>query len=378
MREFIRPNNKMPPGQIALKKILTYVKIITSRIKIVGIFAQKQSIARGSRNFAGPGKPAHPAHQPPTHHIDLDIKVFAPASIGNVGVGFDIMGLCIDKPGDEVIARLTKKSGLRIAHITGGGGKLPYAVEKNTAGVAALRLLEHLGEPERGIELEIHKKMPSGSGLGSSAASAVAAAFAVSELLQTGFSKQQLLPFACAGEQIASGSFHADNVAPCLLGGLVLIRDNPTLDVHQIPVPEGLYVAVVHPQVEVLTKHARGILKPDVTLKQHIGQSANLAAFIIGMFKGEVDLLARSLRDDIIEPQRAALIPGFYDVKSAAISQGALGCTISGAGPSCFALCAGQSIAEKVGAAMHTAFASHRIESEVYLSPVNRHGAVVV
>lgn len=308
----------------------------------------------------------------------MDIKVFAPASIGNVGVGFDIMGLCIERPGDEVIVRFSNTPGLRITHITGGGGKLPYAVEKNTAGVAALRLLEHIGETGRGIEMEIHKKMPSGSGLGSSAASAVAAALAVSELLQTGFSKHQLLPFACAGEQLASGSFHADNVAPCLLGGMVLIRDNPTLDVHQVPIPAGLYVAVVHPQVEVLTKHARGILKPDITLKQHIGQSANLAAFLIGMFNSDLELLSRSLRDDIIEPQRAALIPGFYDVKSAALGQGALGCTISGAGPSCFALCANQNIAEKVGAAMHTAFASHRIDSEVYLSPVNREGAVVL
>ena len=308
----------------------------------------------------------------------MDIKVFAPASIGNVGVGFDIMGLCIERPGDEVVARFSNTTGLRIVHITGGGGKLPYAVEKNTAGVAALRLLEHLGETGRGIELEIHKKMPSGSGLGCSAASAVAEALAVSELLQTGMSKRQLLPFACAGEQLASGSFHADNVAPCLLGGIVLIRDNPTLDVHQVPVPEGLYVAVVYPQVEVLTKHARGILKPDITLKQHIGQSANLAAFIIGMFNSDLDLLSRSLRDDIIEPQRAALIPGFYDVKSAALGQGALGCTISGAGPSCFALCANQGIAEKAGIAMQTAFASHRIESEVYMSPVNRNGAVVL
>lgn len=306
------------------------------------------------------------------------VTAFAPASIGNVGVGFDIMGLCIEKPGDEVVARFSDKPGLRITHITGSGTKLPYAVEKNTAGVAALRLLEHLNETGRGIELEIHKKMPSGSGLGSSAASAVAAAVAVSALLQTGLSKRELLPFACAGEQIASGSFHADNTAPCLLGGMVLIRDNPTLDVHSIPVPEGLCVAVVHPQIEVLTKHARSILKPDVTLKQHIGQSANLAAFLIGMYEGDFALLGRSLRDDIIEPQRAALIPGFYDVKLAALAQGALGCTISGAGPSCFALCTNADGAEKAGNAMQRAFASHRIESEVYVSPVNKEGAKVL
>jgi homoserine kinase len=305
------------------------------------------------------------------------VKAFAPASIGNVGVGFDIMGLCLERPGDEVVARFGHGHGLKITKIIGADTELPLDPEKNTAGVAALRLLEHIGESKRGIELEIHKKMPSGSGLGSSAASAVAAVVAVNELLQVRLTKKQILPFACMGEQLASGSFHADNVAPCLLGGIVLIRDNPSLDVHQLHVPRGLYVAVVHPKVEVLTKHARSILKPDVSLKAHIQQSANLAAFIVGLYNGDIPLLARSLRDDIIEPQRAALIPGFYDVKAAAFEAGALGCTISGAGPSVFALCESRNQAERVGAAMQRAFAEHNTPGTVYVSPINPDGAVL-
>ena len=311
-------------------------------------------------------------------HKKLGIKVFAPASIGNAAVGFDIMGICLERPGDEVIARKSDVSSLRITKITGAQGKLPYETEKNTAGLAALRLLEHLGEAGRGIELEIHKKMPSGSGLGSSAASAAAAVLAVSELLRTGLSKRELLPFACLGEQVASGSFHADNVAPSLLGGIILIRDNDTLDVHRLHVPKGLCVAVVYPHIELLTRDARAILQPDVALHQHTRQSANLAGFIIGMYNADISLIGRSLRDDIIEPQRAALIPGFYSVQQAAMDvEGVLGCSISGAGPSVFALCANSLAAEYAGAAMQRAFGQQQIQSDVFLSPINQEGAVV-
>jgi homoserine kinase len=307
----------------------------------------------------------------------MGIKAFAPASIGNLGVGFDIFGMAIERPGDEVIARKSDTPGLRITRITGANGKLPYAVEQNTAGVAALRLLEHLGETGRGIELEIHKKMPLGSGLGSSAASAVAAVMAVSELLRSGLSKRDLLPFACAGEQVASGGFHADNVAPSLLGGIILIRDNATLDVHRLHVPRGLYATVVYPHLQVLTREARAILKPDVPLADYVRQSANVAGFVVGCYTGDVPLIGRSLRDDIIEPQRAGLITGFYDVQAAAIDEGVLGCSISGSGPSVFALSANSLIAENSGQAMQRAFAKHGIESDVFISPVNQEGAVI-
>jgi homoserine kinase len=306
------------------------------------------------------------------------VKAFAPASIGNIGIGFDIMGLALNEPGDEVVARLVDAPGLRIAAITGDGGRLPLEVEKNTAGVAALRLLEHLGQQDRGIELEIHKKLPLGSGLGSSAASAAAAVLAVSELLHTGMNKRELLPFACLGEQVASGGFHADNAAPSLLGGIILIRDNATLDVHRLYVPKGLYVAVVHPNIEVLTKEARAILKQEVPLRSYVRQTANIGAFIIGLFNSDIPLLGRCLNDEIIEPQRAALIPGFYDVKNAALAHGVLGCSISGAGPSVFALCANSLIAEHAGIAMREAFEKHHIASTLYLSPVNQEGAMLM
>ena len=307
----------------------------------------------------------------------MGIKAFAPATIGNIGVGFDILGMALERPGDEVIARKSDTPGLRIAKITGHGGKLPYEAEKNTAGVAAMRLLEHLGEPDRGIELEIHKKMPSGSGLGSSAASAAAAVLAVSELLRTGLSKRELLPFACAGEAAASGSYFADNVAPSLIGGIVLVRDNPTLDVHRLHVPRSLYATVVYPHLEVLTRSARAILKPDVPLEAFIRQSANLGGFVVGLFNSDFGLIGRSLNDAIIEPQRAHLVPGFYDVKEAALAEGVLGCSISGSGPSVFALSANSLAAENAGIAMQRAFAKHKIESEIFLSPVNQEGAVI-
>lgn len=287
------------------------------------------------------------------------------------------MGLALERPGDEVIARKSNTPGLRITKITGHSGKLPYEVEKNTAGVAAQRFLEYIGETEKGIELEIHKKMPLGSGLGSSAASAVGAVLAVSELLRTGLSKRELLPFACQGEQLASGSFHADNVAPSLLGGIILIRDNPTLDVHRLHVPRGLYVVVVYPQIQVLTKDARALLRPEVPMADYVRQSANLSGFIVGLFNGDIGLIGRSLRDDIIEPQRAGLITGFYDVKEAALAEGVLGCSISGSGPSVFAICPNSLVAENAGQAMQRAFARHRVESQVYLSAVNQEGAQV-
>ena len=297
--------------------------------------------------------------------------------MGNIGIGFDIMGLALEKPGDEVIASKSDTPGLRITKITGAGSKLPYEPEKNTAGMAVQRLLEHLGETGRGIELEIHKKMPINSGLGSSAASAAAATLAVSELLRTGLSKRELLPFAWAGEQVASGSPQGDNIVPSLLGGIVLIRDNATFDVHRLHVPRGLYVVVVHPKLELLTRDARAILKQEVPRDKHVRHNANLAAFIIGLFNGDLGLVGRSLRDEIIEPQRAALIPGFYDVQEAAMQQGALGCSISGAGPSVFALCANSLIAENVSLAMQLAFAMHKFESTIYVSMVNQEGAVI-
>lgn len=304
------------------------------------------------------------------------IKVFAPASVSNVCCGFDQLGFALESPGDEVVVRFSDRKGLRITQITGAQGRLPDYPNQNTAGVAALRLLEHLGESDRGIEMEIHKKMPIGSGLGSSAASAVAGALAVNELLGHPLEKRALLPFAMEGERLAAGAYHADNVAPSLIGGMILVRDNQTLDVHRLPVPKGLFVAVVYPEIQLFTKEARAILSPQVSLAQHIQQSGNLGGLIQGLYQSDLALISRSLQDIIIEPQRAHLIPHFYAVKESALNQGALGCSISGAGPSIFALCPNSLVAENCGAAMQEVFQQRGMECRLYLSAINQEGAI--
>lgn len=304
------------------------------------------------------------------------LKVFAPASVANIACGYDVLGFALEGPGDEIVVRFSGEKGLRITQITGAQGKLPYEVERNTAGFAAQKLLEHLGETDRGIDMEIHKKMPFGSGLGSSAASAAAAVMAINELLKRPLEKRELLPFAVLGEQVADGAYHADNVAPALLGGIVLVRDNEELDVHRLPVPRGLHAAVVHPDVKILTKDARQVLSPQVSLQQMIQQTGNIAGLVVGLYQSDLDLIARSLEDVVIEPQRASLIPNFYRVKEAALQAGALGCSISGAGPSVFALNANSVIAERAGKAMQRAFLDTGIDCRLYLSPINQEGAI--
>ena len=309
-----------------------------------------------------------------------EVRVFAPATVANVAVGFDILGFAINRPGDEIVARRNPdRKGLVITAITGTGDKvLPTEVEKNTAGVAAQRLLEHLGKTDVGIELEVHKKMPFGSGLGSSAASATGAVVAVNELLGAPLSRESLLYFSVLGEVVADGSFHADNVAPSLVGGITLIRSNESLDIHQLPVPENLQVAVVHPDIEILTRDARAVLSDQVPLKTAIHQMGSLASFITALHTNDLPLLGRSLHDYVVEPQRKQLIKGFDDVKAAAMSRGALGCSISGAGPSMFALCDSGYLAQAAGQAMQAAFAEHGVGSRLYVSPINQEGVAVL
>ena len=302
-------------------------------------------------------------------------KVFAPASVANVACGFDVLGFALNNPGDEIIARFSEKPGLTISKITGDSGKLPLDVRKNTAGFAGLKLLEHLGKSSINIEIEIHKKMPFGSGLGSSAASSVASVMAINELLHRPLSKRELLPFAVQGEQIADGAFHADNVAPSLFGGIIMIRDNASLDFHRLPVPSGLYASVIYPYVEILTQEARGILSSNVSLNKCIQQTGNFGGLIVGLYNSDFDLIKRSLQDVIIEPQRSKLIPNFHEVKNAALENGALGCSISGAGPSIFALSQNSIIAEKVGESMKEIFNHFKINSELFVSSINHEGA---
>jgi len=301
------------------------------------------------------------------------IRAFAPATVANVACGFDIMGFAINKPGDEVELRRKSSPGIEICRITGDHGRLPYDADKNTAGIAVARFLAHTGF-DQGIEIDLHKKMPLGSGMGSSAASAVAALFAVNKLFDDPLSLRELLPFAMQSEGIASGAAHADNVAPSLLGGFILIRSYDPLDIIQIPTPEHLYCTLLHPQIEVLTDDARRILKKQILLKDAIVQWGNVAGLITGLMTSDYTLISRSMKDVIIEPVRSLLIPGYDEIKEAAIGAGALGCSISGSGPSIFALSTEMATATGVGEVMQTTCSAQDIDSEVYISPINKHG----
>ncbi len=301
------------------------------------------------------------------------IKVFASASVGNVACGFDVFGFAVEEPGDEVVMRLANEPGVAISKVTGDDGRLPNSSAKNTAGVSVKAFLDHIGS-KKGIEIELHKKMPLGSGLGSSAASAVAAVFAANELLGHPLGRKELLPFAMEGERIACGDAHADNVAPSLLGGFVLIRSYSPLDIVKISTPQDLFCTIVHPHIEIRTEEARKILPKNIPMKDAIQQWANTAGLVTGMLQSDFDLIGRSLQDVVVEPVRAKLIPGFYSVKKAALDAGALGCSISGSGPSMFALSKNGETAEKIGLAMQGAFAQEKIESTIYVSRINEEG----
>lgn len=305
------------------------------------------------------------------------IKVFAPATVANVAVGFDILGFALDKPGDEIIVRAGSQPGLVITDITGAQGLLPYDIMKNTAGFAAYKFLEHIGDLDRPLEMEIHKKMPFGSGLGSSAASAVGSVFALNELLRTGFTKQELLKFAVEGEQVADGAYHADNVAPSLMGGMILIRDNETLDIKKLPIPRGLFATIIYPEIEILTRDSRGLLKEEVPFQTVIKQMGNLASFVASMYTSDYGLMERSLQDLLVEPQRAHLIPHFYDIKEAALKTGALGFSISGAGPSMFALTNNTGVAEDISKKATKIYEKAKINVKTYISAINHEGVTL-
>lgn len=306
------------------------------------------------------------------------VKAFAPATVANVSCGFDIFGFAIQEPGDTVELYKRDEPGVVITEITGDEGRLPRQAEKNSVTVVMLALLKHLGIKDLGCEVVLRKNMPLGSGMGSSAASAVAGVVAMNELLGNPLSRKELLPFAMEGERIASGSAHADNVGPSLLGGFVVIRSYNPLDIFTIPVPDDLYCTLVHPDIEINTKDARFILRNEVSLKNTIAQMGNVAGLVAGLMKADYDLISRSMVDVIIEPVRSILIPEFKDVKQAAISNGALGCSISGAGPSMFALSRGIENAQNAGKAMQKRFASAGIESAVHVSGINQGGAVIL
>lgn len=303
------------------------------------------------------------------------VTVFAPATVANVASGFDVLGFALDSPGDAATVIRSAEKGVRVTSISGDDGRLPRDPNKNTAAVAVTAFLERMGNPF-GVDIELEKRMPLSSGLGSSAASAVAAVTAANLLAGGPFAARELLPFTIEAERVACGSAHADNVAPSLLGGFVLIRSYEPLDVVQLPVPAGLACAVVHPHAELRTEDARRVLKKEIRLSDATRQWGNLAALVAALFNGDLKLLGRSLQDVVAEPARSLLIPGFAEVKAAALAAGALGCSISGSGPSVFALCANREDCGRAGRAMTAAFKAAGLDSDLYLSAVNPRGPV--
>jgi len=301
---------------------------------------------------------------------------FAPATVGNVGIGFDILGHTVEAIGDRVRVTRSPERGVRILSITGLDVALPLETERNTAG----RALESLVEAEQldfGIEIAIEKGIPLGSGLGGSAASAVAAVVPGNALLPVPLPKLELLKYAMQGEKVASGSVHVDNIAPCLFGGLVLTVGIDHPRTKQIPVPPGIRCVLVHPHMFLSTREARRILSKTVELSDLVWQCANLAGFISACYTNDLDMIRDAFEDVVVEPQRQALIPGFRAVKQAAMAHGALGCSISGAGPTVFAWCEAAA-AEPIVAAMSGAFAAHGLECDRWISEIEPIGARVI
>jgi homoserine kinase len=306
------------------------------------------------------------------------IAAYAPATVSNVACGFDVLGFALDEPGDVVMAAPADGPGVRIVAIEGDGGRLSRDPGANTAGAAVAALLDRL-QTTRGVALTIHKGLPLESGIGSSGASAVAAVVAVNELLGRPVSQAELLACAIAGEQVGCGSPHPDNVAPALLGGFVLARQALPPDVVRLPVPDLLACALLHPHLSVKTSDARALLGDTVPLQHAVRQWANLGALVAALYTSDRALLSRSLEDVVAEPRRAALVPGFYAIKQAALDAGALGCSLSGSGPSIFALAASLDEARHAGEAMQAAFRQHSPAGcDLFVSPVGREGARVI
>lgn len=305
------------------------------------------------------------------------IKAFAPATVANVACGFDVLGFAVEYPGDEVTLTLKDEPGIVIKSIIGDEGKLPLNADENTVSLVIQEYLNHIGS-NQGVEIELRKLMPLKSGLGSSAASSVVGVYALNKLLGSPLTDHELLPFAMEGERLACGSAHADNVAPALYGGFVLVRSYEPLDVVQLPTPEKLYATIIHPHVEVKTQDARNILRKEVSLTKATQQWGNLAGLMVGLMKSDYALISRSLEDVIVEPVRSLLIPGFNEAKKVALDAGALGASISGSGPSIFALSDNEETAQKIGKAMKEVYQKWEIDSDLYISKVSQQGPRII
>jgi homoserine kinase len=299
------------------------------------------------------------------------VTIFSPATIANVGPGFDIMGFAIDQPGDKMSLEIIRGKNHRIVNKT--PFELPLDPDKNAATVSLSAFLEHIGSKENFLVTFIDKIQP-GSGIGSSAASSAGSIYAANLILNEPLSRKELVQFAMQGEMAACGSVHADNVAPALLGGFVLIRSYNPLDLIEIAPPSDLFCTVIHPEIQLATKESRRILKGNVPLNVAVTQAGNVAGLITGLLTSDYDLIRNSLHDVIAEPARSFLIPGFEKLKEVAMTSGALGSSISGSGPSVFSLCKGRKSAETVADSLKKVFDSMDIPNSVFVSGINRAG----
>jgi len=304
-----------------------------------------------------------------------EIKIFSPATVANVSCGFDVLGFCLDTIGDEMVIRKTQKKGIHITKIE--GYDLPFEAENNVAGVSALALLE-AAQPDCGFEIEIYKNIKPGSGVGSSSASAVGSVFGMNELLGSPYNKTQLTNFAMKGEALASQCEHADNIAPALFGGFTLVKSIAPLEVLQLPTPKDLFAVIIHPQIEIKTSESRAILPKQIPLQDAITQWSNVGSLVHALHTNDYKLLSRSLTDVVVEPHRNQLIPHFDAVRQAALEHGALGCGISGSGPSIFSLCYGNETAQKVAKAIKKVYLETGIPFEVYVSEINTEGIKII
>jgi len=306
------------------------------------------------------------------------IQVFAPATVANVVCGFDVLGFAVNEPGDEVIMRITDKPGITISKITGDNGRLPLDPAKNTVSVSVQHYLKSIERTDIGLDIELHKRMPIGSGLGSSSASTVAGLFAAKTLLGDETDVAKLLPFAMKGEEMACGHGHADNVAPALMGGFVLIRSYDPLDVIRLPHPKGLYCAIVFPDVDVPTREARQIIRDKIYMKDAVTQWGNIAGLVSGLFMNDIDLIGRSMKDILVEPVRSMLIPDFYKMREMALEMGAVSFGISGSGPSVFAFTKSEEQAKLIVQKLQNHLAGLGIGSNIYVSDINDQGPRVI
>ena len=308
--------------------------------------------------------------------MNNEIRIFSPATVANVACGFDVLGFCLDSVGDEMVIRKTDKKGIYITKIE-GGFDLPYEAQLNVAGVSALAMYEAT-KPDCGFEIEINKKIKPGSGIGSSAASAVGSVFGMNELLGRPYNKTQLTEFAIKGEALASKCEHADNLAPALFGGFTLVKSISPLEILEIPSPNDLYATIIHPQIEVKTSEARAILPKEVPLSHAITQWANFGSLIHALHTSDYSLIQKSLHDVIVEPYRSQLIPHYNEVKIAALKAGALGAGISGSGPSIFTLNKGIETAKKVADSMRNIYSKTNIDFDIHISKINIEGVKII